>query len=193
MLPWTAADIFRNPTDPHQMHEIHEVYNDEDSDTDDSSSDNDDSSVDSGTSTRKGRKEQPPTTVINILIHNKRTDREETMVVLLDSGSTTCLGTTKAAERAGLKVKTNKSTLRHKTAAGTFATNKETKIRKHRVLELNSRRILKNLTVKLSDGDLGRYDFILGRDYLTKYGFDLCFSDGTIRWDGMRVKMKQPN
>ena len=162
MLPSTAADIFRKSTDPEQMHTAHEVCDDKDSDTDDSSSHSDDSSVDSEEPKRKGREDQPPTTVVNILTHNKKTDQEETMTALLHSGSNACLGTAKAAERAGLKIKPSKRQLRHKTAAGTFATTKETKIRKHRVLELNSRRILKNLNVKLSDSNLGRYDFTFG-------------------------------
>ena len=184
MLPSTAADTFRKaPPEPslddklHMIHEIPDLY-DVESSSDDSSyaSEND---------------EPAPTTVINIVIHNKQTDQDETMTVLLDSGASACIGTAKAAERAGLKIKTSKKVRRHKTAAGIFGTSKETRVRTHRVLELNSRRVLKNVHVRISEGDLGRYDFIFGRNYMRDYGFDLCFSDQTIRWDGMKMDMKQ--
>ena len=182
MLPSTAAGIFRKPDDPQQLQELHEIHENEeqDSDSEDSSTDSDDS-----------KDEPPPTTVISILIHNKQTDQDETLTVLLDSGSNTCIGTTKAAEKAGIKIKPSKQVRRYKTAAGKFSTTHQAKIRAHRILELNSRRVLKGLKIRITEGDLGRYDFIFGRDYMNKYGIDLLFSEGVIQWDGMRMKMKQ--
>ena len=84
MLPSTAADVFRKLTDPQQMHTTHEVYDNEDSDTDDSSSHSDDSSVNSEEPKRKGHKEKPPTTAVNIIMHNKKTDQEETFHSTVD-------------------------------------------------------------------------------------------------------------
>ena len=39
---------------------------------------------------------------------------------------------------------------------------------------------------------LGRYDFIFGRDYLTRFGIDLRFNDKTIEWDAMSMPMHAP-
>jgi len=36
---------------------------------------------------------------------------------------------------------------------------------------------------------LGDYDFILGRDYMKKYGIDIRFSSDTIEWDGATMEM----
>ena len=134
--------------------------------------------------------ETPPTTVINIVIHNKKTDRNETMTVLLDSGSNQCIGTATAAKRAGLKIYPSKRVHSYKTAAGKFMTTQRTRIRTHRILELNSKRLLKNQDVKITDSDLGKYNFIFGRNYMHRYGIDLLFSTESIQWDGMRMKMK---
>ena len=87
--------------------------------------------------------------------------------------------------------KTGKRPRQHKTAAGIFSTTHQSKIRTHQILELNSRRVLKRLKVKITEGDLGRYDFIFGRNYMWKYGINLQFSEEAIEWDGMRMKMKQ--
>ena len=130
-------------------------------------------------------------TVIVIAILNKKTERKELFRVLLDTGSNRCMGTQSAVQRAGLTVKPGRQH-RYRTAAGTFTTTHTTKIRAHHLLELNSRRVLQNLKVQVTDGALGLYDFIFGRDYLNRYGIDLLFSEGVIQWDGMRMKMKDP-
>jgi hypothetical protein len=44
--------------------------------------------------------------------------------------------------------------------------------------------------VQVTEGELGIYDFIFGRDYMNRYGIDLLFSEGVIQWDGMRMNMK---
>jgi transposase InsO family protein len=99
------------------------------------------------------------------------------------------MGTAEAIHKAGLHLKRGR---KHKytTTAGTFTTTQKSKIHKHRILELNSRRVLKPHTVQVTPGTLGRYDFIFGRDYLNKYGIDLCFSQGVIEWDGAQMDMK---
>ena len=42
----------------------------------------------------------------------------------------------------------------------------------------------------MTEGQLGVYDFIFGRDYMSRYGIDLMFSEGIIKWDGMQMAMK---
>ena len=118
--------------------------------------------------------------MILIAINNKTTGEEKNFTVLLDSGSSTCLATLKALKRAGVETDRPTKIRRFKTAAGTFAASKCAKIRTHQILELSNRRKLQNLMVQVSDGDLGPYDFIFGRDYMTRYGIDLMFNSGTI-------------
>jgi RNase H-like domain found in reverse transcriptase/Integrase zinc binding domain/Reverse transcriptase (RNA-dependent DNA polymerase) len=149
------------------------------------------SSDDSKSSNGEEEEKTPPTTVIIIEILNKKTERKEQFRALLDSGSNRCIGTKAAILRAGLKCKTAREH-KYKTAAGTFSTTLKAKIRAHNLLELNSRRILQNLQVQVSDKELGIYDFIFGRDYMKRYGIDLLFSEGVIQWDGMRMTMKEP-
>ena len=131
-------------------------------------------------------------TMVVIVIQNKKTQRNELFRVLLDSGSNKCIGTQAAVQRAGLRLVQSKKEHRYKTAAGIFTTTQSTRIRTHRLLELNSRRILQKLKVQVTNGDLGTYDFIFGRNYMGRYGIDLLFSEGVIQWDGMRMKMKTP-
>jgi hypothetical protein len=154
--------------------------NDEEFDDDesDSSSDSDDED-----------QENLPSTVVAICIRNERTGQDSVYLTLLDSGTNRSMGTAEAIHKAGLHLKRGR---KHKytTTAGTFTTTQKSKIHKHRILELNSRRVLKPHTVQVTPGTLGRYDFIFGRDYLSKYGIDLRFSQGVIEWDGAQMDMK---
>ena len=124
------------------------------------------------------------------MIRNAKTQRDELFWVLLDSGTNWCMGTTRAVQRAGLHVKTGRQH-RYRTAAGTFMTTQSTRIRAHKLLELNSQRILQRTKVQVAEGELGVYDFIFGRDYMNRYGIDLLFSEGVIQWDGMQMPMKE--
>ena len=135
--------------------------------------------------------QQPPSTEVVILIHNKHTQRDELFRVLLDSGTNRCMGTATAVQRSGLHIRQGRQH-RFRTAAGVFTTENYARIRTHKLLELNSRRVLLNQKVQVRDGELGPYDFIFGRDYLKKFGIDLLFSEGVIAWDGMRTAMKPP-
>jgi hypothetical protein len=135
---------------------------------------------------------ETPTTTITIAIENKTTQTLELFHALLDTGTTHPLVTAQAMKRAGITTKETK-TKKWKTAAGVFQTTKQAKIRKHRILSLNSKRILTGLEVNVIAGDLGKFDFILGRTYLTRYGIDLLFSDRTIEWDGMKSPMPPNN
>ena len=130
-----------------------------------------------------------PSTVVFISIYNKQTESNELFRVLLDTGTNRCMTTQQAAERAGLKIKPGRNH-NYKTAAGRFTTTKQTRLRAHRILELNSRRILQGLKMQVTDGDLGSYDFIFGRDYMNRYGIDLLFSQKVIQWDGVRMNMR---
>lgn len=132
-----------------------------------------------------------PSTEVAIVIRNKDTQQDETFRVLLDSGSNRCMGSKNAVLRAGLHLHQGR-THRYNTAAGVFHTTHYARIKAHKLLELNSRRILLNQRVQVHDGDLGNYDFIFGRDYLNKYGIDLIFSEQVIRWDGMQTTMRRP-
>lgn len=160
----------------------------EESDSDDDDNSSTDESDDDN--------EPLPSTVVDISILNKKTQKNELFHVLLDTGTNRCMGTQAAVSRAGLKIKESQEH-RFKTAAGYFITSHKAKIRSHRLLELNSRRVLQNLKIQVTKGDLGHYDFIFGRNYMKRYGIDLLFSQGVIQWDGMQMPMKtadkQPN
>lgn len=152
----------------------------EDKEEDDDSESDDDSDY-----------EDAPTTVIHICIKNKRTKQDETFKALLDTGASNCLGTKAALQRAGLIQQLDKHPRRYGTAAGKFTTTHFTWLKSHRILELDSRRTLQKIKVRVAEGRLGDYDFILGRRYMNHYGIDLLFSDKTIRWDGMVMAMKE--
>jgi len=137
--------------------------------------------------------QQPaPSSVINISIYNKKTQRNELFCVLLDSGTLGCLATAEAVKRAGIKQQTATKPKSFRTAAGRFHTTHYAQVRQHRILELNSKRKLQRLKVNVAPGSLGLYDFILGRRYMTRYGIDLLFSQGKIEWDGMQMPMRSP-
>jgi transposase InsO family protein len=131
-----------------------------------------------------------PVTEITMIIHNKSTSENEMFKVLLDSGTNRCMGTMSAVQRAGLPIHKGHIHEYH-TAAGTFTTTYYTLLRAHRLLELHSQRILQQLEVQVTMGNLGVYDFIFGRDYMSRYGINLLFSDRMIEWDGVRMPMKQ--
>ena len=154
---------------------------DEDSDTD---------SMESNSTTEEDTT-QLPTTVIVISVKNKKTQQNELFRVLLDSGSSRCMGTAAAIKRAGVATKKGK---RHSysTAAGSFTTTQAARLSRHKILGLNSRRVLRGLKLQVTTGKLGMYDFIFGRDYMNRYGIDIMFSDKTITWDGMKMPMKKP-
>ena len=63
-----------------------------------------------------------------------------------------------------------------------------TTIRNHKLIELSSKRRLDKFHAQITDS-LGPNDFILGRDYQTKYGIDIKFSTSTIEWDGISLPM----
>ena len=153
--------------------------------------DDDSQSSDDESSSEEEEEESPPTTVVTIVIKNKKTERNELFRVLLDSGSNRCIGTKAAIQRAGLKSNEGQGH-KYKTAAGTFTTTHQAKIRAHNLLELNSKRKLLGLKVQVTESELGLYDFIFGRDYMKRYGIDLLFSEEVIQWDGMRMAMKRP-
>jgi putative transposase len=100
------------------------------------------------------------------------------------------MGKEDAIKRAGLHMHPARRSHRFKTAAGKFTTTHYTRVRAHKILELNSKRVLQGLKVHVHKGELGSYDFIFGCDYLSRYGIDLLFSQGVIQWDGMRMSMK---
>ncbi len=133
--------------------EVFETDSDLDSD--------DDSSVSSEEDDEEEKESTSPISVITVAIENKKTERNELFRVLLDSGTSRCMGTQQAIKRAGLQVKSGRAH-KYKTAAGVFQTAHVTKIKNHRLLELNSKRRLKNLKVQVTDGDLSIFDFIFG-------------------------------
>ena len=132
-----------------------------------------------------------PSTEVAMVIRNQKTQQDELFRVLLDTGTNRCMGTKEAVRRAGLYIKQGRThKYKYRTAAGTFTTTHFARIRAHKLLELNSRRILQSLRVQVTEGQLGVYDFIFGRDYMSRYGIDLMFSEGIIKWDGMQMAMK---
>jgi RNase H-like domain found in reverse transcriptase/Reverse transcriptase (RNA-dependent DNA polymerase) len=133
-----------------------------------------------------------PTTEIVIAIQNKKTGEDKFFRALLDTGTTRTLGTSEAVRRSGVQEQENLHRHTYRTAMGTFATETKVTIRRHRLMELSSRRELSKLHVQVVRGSLGDYDFVFGRDYLTRYGIDLRFSNRTIEWDGITMEMHDP-
>ena len=125
-----------------------------------------------------------------IVILNEQTGCNETFRVLLDSGTSGCLGTHAAAKRAGLRIHSSKKATTHNTAAGKFTTTLKAKIKSHKLLELNSRRTLGPRTVTITTSSLGDYDFIFGRKYMRLHGIILDFKEAKIIWDGMEKPMR---
>jgi hypothetical protein len=130
-----------------------------------------------------------PSTEIMIIIKDRETKEDKFFRVLLDSGTTRCLGTETALTQVGIPIQQGEAHVYH-TTAGTFNTTKHASIRAHRLLELSSRRILARVKVQVTD-QLGPYDFIFGRDYLTRFGIDLLFSRRVIEWDGISMPMRE--
>ena len=133
---------------------------------------------------------QPPKTEIIIILANPETEKEEMFRCLLDSGTSRSLGTKQAIARAGLQLHIDAKIHKYNTAAGEFTTTHYARIKKHRILELNQRRVLQQQRVRVAETQLGEYDFIFGRDYMTKYGMKLDFGEKTIEWDGIKAAMK---
>ncbi len=131
-----------------------------------------------------------PSTVVTIKVRNKRTEEDVHATVLLDTGTKGNMITKAAAIKMGLRI-TPAPSRKYRTAAGPFETNQEAKIRTHHIIELNTRRRLMNLKVRVAPQELGSYDMILGRNYLSKYGIDLLFSESIISWDGLRTPMRE--
>ena len=94
LLPLMAAEDENPPT----LHEIHNI--------EDSASDYEDGDDDSSTSSEDD--EPAPTSAVKILMHNKEMERDETFTVLLDSGTSGCIGTEAAVKRAGGDIKPSK-------------------------------------------------------------------------------------
>ncbi len=116
---------------------------------------------------------------------------------LLDSGTSRSLGTADAVKRAQLDERPNKTRngkimkLRYKTAKGAFETKTHAIIKKHRIVDLSGKRQLADMKFQIHRGKLGRYDFILGSDYMRRYGIDLRFSKDIIEWDDCLMPMHQ--
>jgi hypothetical protein len=149
-----------------------------------------DDGSDSEDDTEEQRKDmKTPTTEIIIIVKDRRTKEDKLFRVLLDSGTTRCLGTESALAQVNIPIKPSETHVYH-TATGTFSTTKEATIRTHRLLELSSRRVLSRVKVQVTN-QLGPYDFIFGRDYLTRFGIDLLFSRQVIEWDGISMPMRE--
>jgi len=137
--------------------------------------------------------QQPaPSSVINVSIYNKKTQRNELLRVLLASGTLCCLATAEAVKRAGIKLQTATKPKSFRTAAGRFRTTHYAQVCQHRILELNSKRKRQRLKVNVAPGPLRLYDFTLGRRHMTRYAIDLLFSQQKIEWDGMQMPMRSP-
>jgi len=147
------------------------AFNSEESDHEDNSS----QSSDSEDEEEESKTKSLPSTTVIISIHNKKTDQNDLFKVLLDTGTSRCMMT----KQAGLKLQLG-TPHHYNAAAGKFHTTHSTRVRKHRMLELNSRGKLRNLWLQVTERKLGPYDFIFGRDYMNRYGIDLLFSQQVI-------------
>jgi hypothetical protein len=130
-----------------------------------------------------------PTCAVIVSLFDPKTQQPIFFKALLDSGSNGSLASFDAIKRFGGEIRDSKRIHHVQTSAGIFETTKCTKIRHHRIMELNSQRKLQSFVVQATPS-LGSYDFIFGCNYLNRYGLDLCFSNKTIRWDGMVMPMK---
>ena len=129
-----------------------------------------------------------PSTEMIIAIRNQETGEDETFLALLDTGTSSSLGISAVIKKLGLRKRRNARVHQYQTAIGSFDTHEWATIRSHKLIELSGRRKLSKCRVQVTQS-LGRYDFIFGRDYMARYGIDVCFSDQTIRWDGTKMEM----
>mmetsp|Transcript_119887 Transcript_119887/g.346392 ORF Transcript_119887/g.346392 Transcript_119887/m.346392 type:complete len:738 (-) Transcript_119887:6878-9091(-) len=139
-------------------------------------------------SSKQEEEDEMATTEVMILIV---VDGEWKMFrALLDSGTTKTLATKQAIERAKLKIRASQTRRGYQTVLGEFRTVGSPTIRKHQIMDLSGRRHLLKMPVEVHDGTLGRYDFILGRDYMQRYGINLLFKSKEIEWDGKIMPMR---
>ena len=83
------------------LREVHLIFSPEDDDDASVSSDGSDDSEDADD--EQEDQKPAPSSVVNIIIYNKKTRSNEVFKVLMDSRTLGCLGTAEAVKRAGLK------------------------------------------------------------------------------------------
>ena len=109
------------------------------------------------------------------------------MKILLDSGC----GATLVKSKFLKKLK--KSKVRNTTwatKAGTFSTTQKYKCSFTMPEFHEGRNIEWNVYVDETEGNLGNYDMIIGRDMLETLGIDLLFSQHLMQWDNATVPMR---
>ena len=112
--------------------------------------------------------------------------RPVTLRALLDSGASGCLVESKYAKKLKLKGLSKADTV-WTTPGGSMQTSYTT-TGQFTIPELHDNRLLEwKLHVTKN---LGAYDMILGRDFMSDLGIDIKFSDMTVEWDGHSIPLK---
>ena len=111
--------------------------------------------------------------------------------VLFDSGSTGTLIHSRCLPPGAvpaLSVQKRVTT----TASGSFHTSLSVFLKDIRRLpEFTTHSVIDGVEARVFDAD-SRFDLILGRDFFTNAGLDVCFLDNTVKWLGRSINLK-PN
>ena len=110
--------------------------------------------------------------------------------VLFDSGSTGTLIHSRCLPPGAVPaLSANKRVTT--TASGSFDTSRSVFLKDIRLPEFTTHSVIDGVEARVFDAD-SRFDLILGRDFLTNAGLDVCFSDNTVKWLGRSIDLK-PN
>jgi len=123
-------------------------------------------------------------------IINLRHGTSHPLVVLLDSGSGLTWGHPSILPK-GCNPKTVDK-LSGDALAGTFCSNQQVTAETMCLPEFFKQRALSDVPIRMMNAPC-RYDIIIGRDALTRFGMKLDLEDLTMTWDGKVVPMRVPS
>ena len=110
--------------------------------------------------------------------------------VLFDSGSTGTLIHSRCLPSGAVPALSAQQRITT-TASGSFDTSRSVVLQDIRLPEFTNHSVIDGVEARVFDAD-SRFDLILGRDFLTNAGLDVCFSDNTVKWFGRSIDLK-PN
>ena len=137
---------------------------------------------------RKRQKTVDKKPIVYIRFNTKSSGRPRpvTLRALLDSGASGCLVARKHAKKLKMKQLANSQTV-WTTPGGNLKTTEKCK-GEFTIPELHDNRLIKwDLHIS---SNLGAYDMILGRDFMTDLGIDILFSSQEITWDDSTCPLK---
>ena len=125
------------------------------------------------------------TAMVGAIQHS--TQRKDPLLVLLDSGASGSW-----INKASLPhnvVPTIVDTVTGKTMAGEFTSNRQVRLQQFVLPEFSKHRVMPELVARVFEQPC-RYDLILGRDALDRFGFILDFASRVVTWDDMTIAMR---